>query len=157
MSRHARTVRSTPHRSATETWEFIVDMIAPSPSPARADLLAVSGIAASLIASESPRDSAIVVHSGGPQVLLRCLYDEDAITGDGAKEDKLPRSPTEGSWRVSLPAAEEDLGWVTEALAKKTSRVTARAIGEDADTEEKDAGRSEAGSATIDPEAFLRP
>ncbi len=157
MSVHARTVRSTPHRSATETWAFIVDLVAPAPSAARADLLAVSGVAASIIASEAPRESPIVVHGGGPQVRVRCLYDEDAITGDGAKEDKLPNCPTEGDWRASLPAPKEDLDWVAETLTKKSPRVTARLIGEDVDAEEKGAGRPKAGSATIDPEAFLRP
>src|SRR5262245_9651046 len=157
MSVHARAVRSTPERSATDTWSFIAGLVAPTPGAARDELMAVSGVAASIIASEGPKDSPIVVHGGGPQVRIRCLYDEDAITGENAREDKLPRSPTEGEgWRVSLPTPKEDLDWVKAALAKKSARVVARAVGEDVVTEDTDADRSKAGSATIDPEAFFR-
>lgn len=158
MNIHARTVRSTPERSATDTWTFIVDLIAPAGSAARDELLRASGVAASAIASEGPRDVPIVVHGGGPLVRIRCIYDDEAITGDSAKEGALPKCPTEGDgWRVSIPVPKEDLDWVRWALAKKSSRVTARALGEDIQTENADTNPSEARTATIDAKAFFRP
>jgi hypothetical protein len=149
-------VRSTPERSATDTWTFILDLIAPAAGEARDELMRVSGVAASVIASEGPKDAPIVVHGAGPRVRIRCLYDDDAIIGDDASEDQLPMSPIDGDWRVSLPTPEEDLDWVKVALAKKSSRVTARAMDEDVAAEESDADPAKASSAIIDPEAFFR-
>ena len=54
---------------------------------ARAELLAVAGIAASIIADQAPRDAAIVVTCDGPRTRIYCLYDEDAIDGAEANEE----------------------------------------------------------------------
>lgn len=157
MSVHARLVRSTPERSAADTWTFILGLIAPAAGEVRDELMRVSGVAASVIASEGPKEAPIVVHGAGPQVRIRCLYDDDAIIGADANESQLPMSPTDGDWRMSLPTPKEDLDWVRAALARKSSRVTARAMGEDVGSEESDADQAQAGSVIIDPEAFFRP
>jgi hypothetical protein len=149
----ARVVRAVPHRSAGEAWEVIVGLLAPSSGAARDELMEVAGIATSLIAAEAPKDDKIVVWGGGPRVRISCIYDDDAITGDGANETKLTRSPTDGDWSMSLPCPEEDLTWVKAALAKKATRVTARKLGEKLDADES----GSASAVTIDKETFLRP
>jgi hypothetical protein len=119
--------------------------------------VSVGGVASSLIASEAVKDDPIVVYGAGPRVRVYCLYDEEAVAGDRANEQKLPESPTDGDWAMSLPCPAEDLPWVKEALAKKSNRVTARKLSE---AVEANAGWREGkgGSAvTIDKEAFFRP
>ncbi len=56
---------------------------------------------------------------------------------------------------MSLPCPEEDLTWVRAALAKKSTRITARKLGEKLDAD-ADEGQG-ASAAIIDKEAFLRP
>ena len=155
MNVFARIVRATPHRPADEAWDVIVGLLAPNGSAARDELMKVAGVATSLIASEAPKNDKIVIWGGGPRVRISCVYGEDAITGDNANEQKLPRSPADGDWSMSLPCPEEDLTWVRAALAKKSTRITVRKLGEKLDTEaDEDQGTS---AATIDKEAFLRP
>ena len=49
-----RTFRSTPERSALATWTAIVDLLTQGkPGEARTELLAVAGIAASIIADHA--------------------------------------------------------------------------------------------------------
>ena len=153
----ARRITATPARSATETWEVILDLLASdSNSLAREELLAISGIACSLIADEAMKTAPIVVYGSGPRVRVYCLYDEDAITGDNAKEDALSFNATEGDWYMSLPCYAADLTWVQEALKKLSNRITARDMATDVDIE-KDRGNPTAKDAEIDKEAFLRP
>lgn len=153
----ARVVRATPHRSAGEAWEVVVGLLAPNAGDARDELMKVAGVATSLIAAEAPNDDKIVVWGGGPRVRISCIYDDDAIAGDDANETKLPRSPTEGDWSMSLPCPEEDLKWVQAALAKKSTRITARKRGEKLDTDNGADEGENASAATINKEAFLRP
>jgi hypothetical protein len=151
----ARTVRATPFRPADEAWDVIVGLLAPNGGSARDELLNIAGVATSLIASGAPKNDKIVVWGDGPRVRINCIYDEDALTGDNASETKLARSPTDGDWFMSLPCPEEDHTWVQAALAKKSTRITARKLGEKLDTD-ADEGMS-ASAAIIDKEAFLRP
>jgi hypothetical protein len=151
----SRVVRATPYRPADEAWEVIVGLLAPNPGAARDEMMKVAGVATSLIAAEAPKDDKIVVWGGGPRVRISCIYDEDAITGDNANETKLARSATDGDWSMNLPCREEDLAWVTAALAKKSKRITARKLGEKLDTDADEDGSVTA--ANIDKEAFLRP
>lgn len=149
-----RVVRATPYRPADEAWDVIVGLLTPEGGAARDELMKVAGVTTSLIAAEAPKNDQIVVSGGGPQVRITCIYGEDAVTDD-AREEKLPRSPTDGDWRMSLPCDEEDLTWVRAALAKKSQRVTARKLGEKPDT---DADESQgASAANIDKDAFFRP
>ena len=111
-----RTFRSTPERSALATWTAIVDLLTQGKTgEARAELLSVAGVAASIIADHAPGDAAIVADGedaepaggrdgcDGPRTRIYCLYDDDAIAGSGANEDPLGFDPLNGDWRVSLP------------------------------------------------------
>ncbi len=151
----ARRVASTPVRTATETWAKIVELVASDPDgPARKELALAAGVACSSIASEATKDAAIVVWGGGPRVRVYCLFDEDAITQEDANEDQLPKSPTEGDWKMSIPCLPEDVAWSKAKLASATSRITVRAMDEDvADGEPKAAAAS---SMSINSAEFMK-
>ena len=122
-----RTFRSTPARDALATWAAIVDLLTQGrDGAARAELLAVAGVAASIIADHAPGDAPIVVTCDGPRTRIYCLYDDDAIDGSDANEDLLGFDPLNGDWRVSLPSPIDDLSWVQGALNHHSDRITAR-------------------------------
>ena len=52
-----RTIRSVPQRTAAQTWEVIVDVIAPTKGSARDELLSIAGIASSILAEEITSES----------------------------------------------------------------------------------------------------
>jgi len=151
----SRTFRSTPSRDALDTWIAIVDLLTKGAArPARTELLAIGGVAASLIADQAPMNNAITVTCDGPRTRIYCLYDEDAIDGSGENEAAFGYDPLKGDWRVSLPCLADDLAWVQAALKKHSTRITARAIDESV----KDAGGAEKAAAstlTLDPKGFL--
>lgn len=150
-----RTFRSTPHRDAHDTWRAIVDLLAQGhDGPAYSELLAVAGIAASLISDQAPRDSAVVVTCDGPRTRIYCLYDDDAIDGSDANEDPLGYDPLKGDWAVSLPCLTEDLNWVAAALNQLSTHITARDSADSISTEENKA-TTEAGALVLDPTGFL--
>jgi hypothetical protein len=155
----ARTFCSIPKRSALETWTAIVILLAPKAgSEACRELESVAGIASSLITREA-MNSPIVVYGCGPRVRIYCIYNEDAITGDAANENKLAFDATDGDWHMSLPCPADDLDWVVGALAKKTKRITARDQQEAVESEDSSqalaAGKD--ATASINMEGFLKP
>lgn len=157
----ARTIASIPQRTATDTWGQIVDLIAPDAiSAARKDLDAVAGIACTCITDESLRDDPVVVHGNGPRVRVYCVYGDDAIEGDGVNDQPLSFVPTEGDWKLSLPCNEEDLPWVSRSLARVSSRVTARPLGQPpgdvAESNGNDPTARANAPSQIDIDAFLR-
>jgi hypothetical protein len=152
----SRTFASTPRRDAAQTWIAIVELLTQGKSvPARNELLAVSGIAASIIADQAPKDSPIVNTCDGPRTRIYCLYDDDAIEGSDANEDPLGFDPLGGDWGVSLPCLKDDLSWVQGALKKHSTRITAREL--DADVvKAEDAASAQAQALVFDPKGFLR-
>lgn len=151
----SRTFRSTPSRAALDTWTAIVDLLTKGVAgAARTELLAVGGVAASVIADQAPKDAAITVTCDGPRTRIYCLFDEDAIDGSGENEAALGYDPLKGDWCVSLPCLADDLAWVQAALKKHSTRISAREI----DEAVKDAGGAEKAAAstlTLDPKGFL--
>ena len=155
MTTHARTFRSTPQRDALQTWHSVVDLLTRGKTGAnRTELLSVGGVAASVIAEQSPKGAPIVVTCDGPRTRIYCLYDDDAIDGSDANEDELGFDPLKGDWRLSLPCPEGDLTWVQAALKKHSSRITARDLDSTVSAEDS---TSTAKSETLvfDPKGFL--
>jgi len=151
----ARHIVSEPVRLATATWTTIVDLLAPEANhTARTELLAVKGIASSLIASEAMKDAPIVVYGSGPRVRIYCLYGDDAMTGENANEDNLISSPVDGDWAMSLPSSDSDLKWVQAALKEKSTRITARDL--NTNVEEMSEESASEKSISINKEAFFR-
>ena len=149
----SRSFNSSPQRDAAETWRAIVTLLTQGKVGAAQDeLLAVTGIAASLIADQAPRDAAIVVTCDGPRTRIYCLYDDDAIDGSDANEAALGFDPLQGDWRVSLPCPSDDLGWVETALKAKGSRITAR---DKTATLAVEQTKATASTLTIDLKGFL--
>jgi hypothetical protein len=151
----SRTFTSTPGRDAMATWTAIVDLLTKGRSiSARNELLAVSGVAASVIADHAPKDHAIVVTCDGPRTRIYCIFDDDAIEGSDANEDALGFDPLSGDWRVSLPCLSEDLSWVQGALKKHSGRITARGLGDD--VEKTDGGDAAAAAVLVfDQKGFM--
>lgn len=151
----SRTFRSIPHRSADQTWLAIVDLLTQSnDNPIRAELLSVSGIAASIIADKSPQDSPIVVLCDGPRTRIYCAFDDDAIEEDNGNENSLGFDPLKGNWSISLPCSEEDLSWVQRGLSNITKRITARDQSSSV-IETEDESTENKSSLTIDQKGFL--
>lgn len=150
----SRTFRSSPHRTAPDTWRAIVALLTKGQScAARNELLAITGITSSIIADRVLEEAAIVVTCDGPRTRIYCIYDEDAIVGSDANEDTLGFDPLHGDWRVSLPCDVDDLEWIQRALKEHSTRITARATG-DAATGEKNAANAQQPLA-LDTERFL--
>jgi hypothetical protein len=150
----SRTFNSTPGRDAAQTWTAIVDLLTQGKtSAARNELLSVTGIAASLIADQAPKDAAITVTCDGPRTRIYCLYDDDAIERSDANETPLGFDPLKGEWQVSLPCLVDDLAWVQSALKKHGTRITARDINVNIVDAKEVAVKSEA--LVFDPKRFL--
>ena len=122
-----RTFRSTPERDAYSTWTAIVDLLTQGKKcSARTELLAVAGVASSVIVDHAPSDIPIVVTCDGPRTRIYCIYDDNAIDGSDANENPLGYDPLKGDWRVSLPCPAVDLLWVQGALNQHSCRISAR-------------------------------
>lgn len=157
MSTVSRKLRSTPVRSASDTWKVIVTLLASDEeSSAHKELMSVIGTASSLITSEAMKDSAVVCAGCGPRVRIYCLYNEDAITGDDANESALQHCPTDEDWELSLPCPPEDLDWVNRSLKEKSNRITARDMAERLGPKDKQNEKSASASAEVNMEAFFR-
>ena len=150
----SRTFRSTPERDASRTWTTIVDLLTRGQrGAARDELISVSGIAASVIADQAPKDAAITVTCDGPRTRIYCIYDDDAVEGSDSNEEPLGFDPLRGDWRVSLPCVAEDLAWVQKALKKHGDRVTARDL--DAAVGSDDAKAEKIQALILDTKGFL--
>jgi hypothetical protein len=150
----ARRIASTPLRTVAETWATMVEIIAPDPnSTARAELARAAGVAYSSISSEAVKDAAVVVWGAGPRVRLYCLFDDDAITQEDVNEAELPKSPTEGDWKMSIPCLPEDVAWSAANLG--AGRISARSMNDDIEEEAAKSG-TPAASMTLNLGEFLK-
>lgn len=153
----SRIIASVPTRTASETWERIMELLAHDPrSAGRAELEKVAGVAVTAIASEATKNDAVVVSGNGPHIRIYCVFGEDAISGDGVNEDVFQKYPTEGDWVMSIPCLPEDLKWVQKKLKACSDRVTARATGEKWTLKESRASSSKDSNLEIDAGEFLK-
>jgi hypothetical protein len=151
----SRTFRSTPQRDALQTWTAIVDLLTQGKTgAARTELLAIAGVAASVIADQAAKDAAIVVTCHGPRTRIYCLYNDDAIEGSDANEDALGFDPLKSDWHVSLPCLSDDLAWVQGALKQHSSRITARDC-DAAPWADDGASATKSQALVFDPKGFL--
>ncbi|MCY1360416.1 hypothetical protein D9M68_679090 [compost metagenome] len=154
----SRIVRSSPHRSTSDTWSFIVNLLTKGEQGAKRDeLLSVSGVASSIISEQALNDAAMVVTCDGPRTRIYCLYDDNAIAIGEEKEDSLSHDPLKGEWAISLPCPKDDLEWVQRALKSKSSRITARDMTQTLGEENATARASAADGLTFNLDRFLKP
>ncbi len=145
MSVIARRVASVPHRTSSQTWQAIVDLLAPGTGAARAALLSVTGPAALIIAEEYTSNAPIVVlPAAGPRIRIRTVHGRDVVD---ASEDEAPlmsRPLDQPGWHLSLPCAEDDLDELRTALAGH-AQISVRALDDGVPDEPK----AHAGAARI--------
>jgi len=53
-----------------------------------------------------------------------------------AERSELPKSPTEGDWRMSIPCLPDDVAWSSASLAAASSRISARSVDEEVEDDE---------------------
>jgi hypothetical protein len=117
-----RDVSSIPHRSASETWQRIIDLVTGRGSNDVQQLKDAAGVMGSIITDEHPASRAIMVEGVGPQLRIYCVYGMNAI-GDGAKVDPLTWNPTAGDWAMHVPCDAENINWVKESLSRTSPRI----------------------------------
>lgn len=152
----SRTFRSVPHRDAVRTWTDIVHLLTQGKArEAQRELLAVTGVASSVIADQAPKEAPIIVTCDGPRTRIYCVYDDAALNESEASEDALGFEPLKGAWLVSLPCLADELAWVQGALAKHSSRITARDVATGLSSDGDESSEANAGSLSLDVKGFL--
>ncbi len=117
-----RDISSIPFRSATDTWQRIIDLVAGDGSKDISQLLAAAGVMGSIITDEHPASRAIMLEGVGAQLRIYCRYGMEAVE-DGADIDALTWNPTAGNWTMHVPCDKENIDWVKESLAKSSPRI----------------------------------
>ncbi len=117
-----RDVSSIPERSASETWDRIVDLVTGNGSKDVQQLKAAAGVMGSIITDEHPAVRPILLEGVGPQLRIYCEYGMDAIE-TGSKLDALNWNPTDGDWTMHVPCDAENIDWVTRSLAASSPRI----------------------------------
>jgi hypothetical protein len=107
MTTIARRIRAVPVRTPTDTWDFIVGLLAASDDTMRDDLRQIGNVASMLISEEHAAADPIIVSGWGPQVRIYTLHGAAAIDGSNSSEQPLLITASPG-WRISLPAAGAD-------------------------------------------------
>jgi hypothetical protein len=131
-----RRLAASPKRTAAETWTTLVNLVAPRDATGRSELGSAVGVGPFLIAAEALKESPAVMWGVGPRLRMYTLHGDAAVDGEDMREDPLTWSPTQGEWHLSLPCPDEDLKWVSKALAAVSSRITARSLAESAPSDE---------------------
>jgi hypothetical protein len=114
-----RDISSIPLRSASDTWQRIIDLVTGPGSKDVQQLKRATGVMGSIITDEHPASRAIMVEGVGPQLRIYLRYGMKALE-EGAKVDSLTWNPTEGDWTMHVPCDEENIAWVKESLAACT-------------------------------------
>ena len=140
-----RDISSVPQRSASETWQRIVDLVTGQGSKEVQQLNAAAGVMSSIITDEHPASRAIILEGVGPQLRLYCRYGMAAIEAGGAV-DALTWNPTAGDWTMHVPCDAENLTWVNASLAGSSPRIKVFDVAEAerADEEDRSATRGAA-------------
>lgn len=117
-----RDISSIPERSASETWDRIVDLVIGNGSTDVHQLKAAAGVMGSIITDEHPAVRPILLEGVGPQLRIYCEYGMDAIE-TGSKVDALNWNPTDGDWTMHVPCDSENIDWVRKSLAASSPRI----------------------------------
>jgi len=157
MSVVAKRIVSRPVRTSKETWDIITKIVCKDDKKAAAEFDHVSGIASAIISEEYPAKFPIVVKGNGPRVRVYCLYDEDAIVGEEAREEELNWPLTSENWVAYLPCSKNDIDWMSKNLAdlSKNFKVYDKEIGLALDEQKSDV-QENCKDLKIDEEAFKK-
>ena len=111
-----RDISSIPLRSASDTWQGILDLVTGPGSKDVEQLRRAAGVMGSIITDEHPASRAIMLEGAGPQLRIYLRYGMKALE-EGAKVDALTWNATDGDWTMHAPCDAENIGWVKKSLA----------------------------------------
>jgi hypothetical protein len=114
-----RDISSIPLRSASDSWQCIIDLVTGPGSRDVEQLKRASGVMGSIITDEHPAHRAIVIEGVGAQLRMYLRYGMAAIE-EGVTVDSLTWNPTDGDWTMHVPCDEENIEWVRKSLAACT-------------------------------------
>jgi len=141
-----RDISSIPHRSASETWQRIVDLVTGPDSKDGGQLNAAAGVMASIITDEHPGVKAIVLEGVGAQLRIYCRYGMEAIE-EGSTVDALTWNPTAGDWTMHVPCDADNMSWIKASLAKTSPRIQVFDVTDEERSEGTSAGAVKAAAA----------
>jgi hypothetical protein len=146
-----RDVSSVPLRSASETWQQIIDLVTGTGSKDIQQLKRATGVMGSIITDEHPATRAIMLEGVGAQLRIYCRYGMKAVE-EGAKVDSLTWNPTAGDWTMHVPCDEENIEWVKKSLAESSPRIKVFDVAETdrAEEEETAAAAKSSGGVVVD-------
>lgn len=133
----ARRVPAVPAQMPGAAWDEICALLSQPDSATFEELRSIKHVGSMLITEEYTRDAPIILSGTGPQVRVYTLHGDDSI--DAEPPASIPFDPTDGDWRLSLPAAGDDVHLARSLLVGHSDQITIRDIA--------DAGASEAGEA----------
>ena len=119
-----RDISSIPQRTASSTWQRIIDLITGSGSVDTGQLTAAGGVMGSIITDEHPAAKPIVVEGVGARLLIYLRYGLTAVE-EGDAVDALNWNPTAGDWTMHVPCDGDNLDWVKKSLAASSPRIKA--------------------------------
>lgn len=140
-----RDISSIPQRSASHTWQCIIDLISSPDSQDTGQLTGAAGVMGSIITDEHPSARPIVVEGVGAQLRIYLRYGLKAVE-EGDAVDALNWNPTAGDWTMRVPCDSDNISWVTASLAKSAPRIKIVDVEEEERAEER-SDRSAAASA----------
>jgi hypothetical protein len=143
-----RDISSIPHRSASETWQRILDLVTGDRSKDAQQLSAAGGVMGSIITDEHPASRPVILEGVGPQLRLYCRYGMSAIEAGNAV-DALTWNPTAGDWTMHVPCDAENIGWVKALLAAAAPRIKVFDVAEADRAEEEEGGSAARAGAEI--------
>ncbi len=117
-----RDISSIPQRSASETWQRIVDLVTRVDSTDVGQLQRAGGVMASIITDEHPSSRPILLEGVGPQLRIYCRYGLKAVE-EGNSVDALTWNPTAGDWTMHVPCDADNIEWVRASLGKTSPRI----------------------------------
>lgn len=117
-----RDISSIPYRSASETWQSIIDLVTGPESHGLQELNAAAGVMGSILTDEHPASRAIILEGVGPQLRIYCRYGMKAIE-EGGSVASLTWNPTAGDWVMHVPCDSENIEWVKESLSESSPRI----------------------------------
>lgn len=117
-----RDISSIPLRSASETWQAIIDLVTGRGSKDVQQLRSAAGVMGSIITDEHPAAGAILLEGVGAQLRLYCRYGLKAVE-EGDAIDALTWNPTAGDWTMHVPCDADNIAWVKQSLAGTSPRI----------------------------------
>jgi hypothetical protein len=141
-----RDISSIPHRSASETWQRVIELVTGPDSKDTEQLRAASGVMASIITDEHPGSKAIVLEGVGAQLRIYCRYGMKAIE-EGSDVDALTWNPTAGDWTMHVPCDTDNMSWVKASLAKTSPRIKVFDVADEERSEDPSVSTAKAAGA----------